>query len=145
MEEQSETLRRALAALSAICGTSPAPEYPESTKAALSGNGCKPGDIPPADPEEWRGPVAAWLDSRCVNQPRWFSGVNCLHIDFCDWEIARKGVPCSRATFVRILEECCYLLGEVSGATLVSGLALAADVKAFEQSAALDSRTRGAK
>jgi hypothetical protein len=84
------------------------------------------------DPEEWRAPFVAWLNSRCLNRPRWFSGVSCLHDDLCEWEISRNGVPPDRPTFIRMLEECGYLVGKICRTELVSGLALATDVNSYE-------------
>jgi hypothetical protein len=80
-------------------------------------------DTPPDhDPAEWRVPIAQWLNSACVRHPRCFGGVGCLHIAFCEWESGRGGVPCTRATFERLLEGLDFLIGEVAGTVLVSGL-----------------------
>jgi hypothetical protein len=88
--------------------------------------------IPPHDPAEWREPFARWLDSACVLSPRCFGGVNCLHIAFCEWESGHGGVPCNRETFERLLNELGFLVGEVSGVVLVSGLILRADFESVE-------------
>jgi hypothetical protein len=67
-----------------------------------------------------------------VLSPRCFGGVNCLHIAFCEWESGHGGVPCNRETFERLLNELGFLVGEVSGVILVSGLILRADFEAVE-------------
>jgi hypothetical protein len=53
-----------------------------------------------------------------------------LHLAYCEWEIARKGVPCDRETFERLLGELGFLMGEVERTMLVSGLVLREDVEA---------------
>jgi hypothetical protein len=79
--------------------------------------------IPPHDPAEWRGTFVQWLNSACAYHPRCFGGIGCLHLAFCDWEIAHDGVPCTRDTFERLLEESDHLIAD----GLVSGLILRED------------------
>jgi hypothetical protein len=86
--------------------------------------------IPPHDPAEWQEPFVRWLDSACVLSPRCFGGVACLHIAFCEWESGRGEVPCTRDTFERLLRELGFLVGEVAGLVLVSGLILREDFEA---------------
>ena len=86
--------------------------------------------IPPHDPAEWREPFVRWLDFACVRSPRCFGGVTCLHIAFCEWESGRGGVPCTRDVFERLLTERGFLIGEVAGVVLVSGLILREDFEA---------------
>jgi hypothetical protein len=86
--------------------------------------------IPPDDPAEWRKPFAKWLNSACVCNPRCFGGVGCLHIAFCEWEAGRDGVPCNRDTFELLLKELGFLMGEVAGVVLVSGLTFREDAEA---------------
>ena len=86
--------------------------------------------IPPRYPAEWRKPFAKWLDSACVRNPRCFGGVACLHIAFCEWEAGRGGVPCNRDTFELLLKELGFLMGEVAGVVLVSGLTFREDAEA---------------
>jgi hypothetical protein len=88
--------------------------------------------IPPDDPAEWRKPFAKWLNSACVCNPRCFGGVGCLHIAFCEWEAGRDGVPCNRDTFELLLKESGFLMGEVAGVVLVSGLTFREDAEAVE-------------
>jgi hypothetical protein len=94
----------------------PAPRLPESGSKV-------PDGIPPHDPAEWRGPFVRWLESSCAYHPRCFGGIGCLHVAFCTWEIAHNGVPCTRDTFERMLEESGHLIAE----GLVSGLILRED------------------
>lgn len=88
--------------------------------------------ISPHDPAKWREPFARWLDSACVRSPRCFGGVACLHIAFCEWEAGRGGIPCNRETFERLLEELGFLIGEVAGVVLVSGLTFREDFEAYQ-------------
>jgi hypothetical protein len=84
----------------------------------------------PANPEEWRESFLQWLDSACAFHPRVFGGVAALHDAYCEWEIASGDVPCNQDTFERLLAELGFLMGEVEGTLLVSGLALRDDVEA---------------
>jgi hypothetical protein len=88
--------------------------------------------IPPDDPAEWREPFVRWLDSACALSPRCFGGVSVLHIAFCEWKFRRGGVPCNRDTFERLLTERGFLVGEVSGVMLVSGLILRTDFEVYQ-------------
>lgn len=88
--------------------------------------------IPPNDLEEWRKPFVQWLDSACTLSPRCFGGVAALHIAFCEWESGRGGVSCTRDTFERLLMELGFLLGEVAGVILVSGLILRTDFEVYQ-------------
>ncbi len=90
----------------------------------------KSGGIPTADPAEWREPFVQWLDSACAFHPRVFGGVAALHNAFCDWEILQGEVPCNPDTFERLLRELGFLIGEVGGTMLVSGVAFREDVEA---------------
>ena len=84
---------------------------------------------PPHDPAEWREPFARWLDSVCVRDPRCWGGVGCLHIAFCEWAVAQNDVPCNRFTFECLLRELGFLLDEVAGVGLVSGLTFREDLE----------------
>ncbi len=103
--------------------------------------------IPPIDPAEWRQPFKAWLNARCFRTSRWFTAVYALHDDYCDWEIAQNGVPCTCETFLGLLAECGFLVGD-NGAALVSGLALRHDMEAFKvtmQGDAIEPKRAGSK
>lgn len=93
--------------------------------------------IPQHDPTEWRKPFAVWLGLDCVREPRCFGGLNCLHLAFCEREINQNGVPCNRDTFERLLEEWGFVMGEVAGVLLVSGLMLKEDWEATQDSIGL--------
>lgn len=86
--------------------------------------------VPIDDPEAWRGPMSTWIDTECVLHPRWFGGLGCLHLAYSEWEIEHDGVPCTRHTFEWLLLDVGFLIGEVNGVTLVSGLALRSDFEA---------------
>ena len=86
--------------------------------------------IPPHDPAEWQEPFVRWLNSACVSNPRCFGGVGSLHIAFSEWEAGRDGVPCNRDTFELLLKDLGFLMGEVAGVVLVSGLTFREDAEA---------------
>lgn len=86
--------------------------------------------FPFQDPEAWRAPFAEWLESECVYHPRAFGGLSCLHRGYCEWEIARDGVPCTRETFTTLLSESGFFMGEIKGTVLVSGLIFKSDAMA---------------
>ena len=90
--------------------------------------------FPAADPEEWRAPFDEWLNSDCALHPRAFGGVTALHLAYCEWESTRNGVPCSRETFAALLAETGFLMGEIEGTLLVSGLIFKGDAAAFSLS-----------
>jgi len=92
----------------------------------------EPDSIPPVDPAEWREPFLRWLESACVLSPRCFGGVAALHIAFCEWESGRGGVPCNRDTFERLLTERGFLVGEVAGVVLASGLTFREDFEVYQ-------------
>ncbi len=83
--------------------------------------------ILPHDSAKLLEPFSRWLDSFCVRSPRCFGGAARLHIAFCEWTVRRGGVPCTRETFERLLTERGFLVGEVSGVVLVSGLTFRED------------------
>jgi hypothetical protein len=56
--------------------------------------------------------------------------VAALHLAYCEWEIAQNGVPCAGETFERLLGELGFLIGEVEGTMLVSGLIFRDDLVA---------------
>jgi hypothetical protein len=68
-----------------------------------------------------------------VRSPRCFGGMGCLHIAFCEWEVRQGGVPCTRDTFERLLTEKGFLIGEVAGVVLVSGLIFRDDLEAHKR------------
>jgi len=67
-----------------------------------------------------------------VRSPRCFGGVGCLHIAFCEWEVRQGGLP-TRDIFERLLTEQGFLMGEVAGVVLVSGLIFRDDWEAYER------------
>jgi hypothetical protein len=93
----------------------------------------EPNSIPPRDPAEWREPFARWLDLACVHDPRWSGGVGCLHISFCEWAKPQHEGSCNRFTFECLLRESGFLVDEVAGVVLVSGLAFRVDLEAHER------------
>jgi hypothetical protein len=88
--------------------------------------------IPPHDSTEWRMRFEEWMDSACVRSPRCFGGVACLYIAYCEWESERDGKSCTRATFEGRLTELGFLIGEVAGVVLVSGLTFRDDFEMYK-------------
>jgi hypothetical protein len=87
--------------------------------------------IPLHSPAAWKEDFDRWLDSACACSPRCFGGVNCLHIAFCESVVGQGGVPCTRDTFERQLAERGFLIGEVCGVLLVSGLTFREDFEVY--------------
>jgi hypothetical protein len=100
--------------------TLPAPEINVPSDSALPHHSVK-----------WRKPFSRWLDSVCVRSPRCFGGVARLHIAFCEWAVRQGGPPCTRETFEWLLTERGFLVGEVSGVVLVSGLTFREDFEVY--------------
>jgi hypothetical protein len=88
--------------------------------------------IPLHDLAKWREPLSRWLDSVCVCSPRDFGGLNRLHIAFCEWEVQRGEVPSTRDIFKQLLTEKGFLIGEVAGTVLVSGLTFREDCEVYQ-------------
>jgi hypothetical protein len=130
MQSQSATLRRALEVLNAVCKAAPVGRDESQDFRASNPPRTLMSSAAPVDLEEWREPFVQWLDSACALHPRVFGGVAALHLAFCDWEIARNGVPCTKEAFERLLAELGFLTGEVGGTLLVSGLTFRVDVEA---------------
>jgi hypothetical protein len=144
--DQNAILRRAMDALNSVCIKppekettlpesklpTPAKTLPACSDLVVAHRIAEPDGIPPNDPAEWREPFVRWLNSVCVLSPRCFGGVACLHIAFCEWESGHGGVPCTRDTFERLLRELGFLVGEVTGLVLVSGLILREDFEAVK-------------
>jgi hypothetical protein len=81
----------------------------------------------PDDPAKWRRPFAQWLVSACARDPRCCGGVGCLHLVFCEWMISKGGAHCKRLTFECLLRESGFIIDEVAGVALVSGLTFRED------------------
>lgn len=127
MMGQRATLERALDALRAVCS----PVSGQTVQAAgQSINFFACPAVPAQDPEAWRAPFVDWLDSQCMQHQRAFGGLVIMHVAFCEWDQARCGVPCTRDTFAALLADMGYLIGEIEGTLLVSGLILKEDATA---------------
>jgi hypothetical protein len=78
------------------------------------------------DPDEWAADFVAWVDANCVHRPGkddW-TAVSTLHIAFCESQIARDSVPCTRNAFESLLRQlgCRFSNGMVSGFLLKTDL-----------------------
>jgi hypothetical protein len=103
----------------------PTTELPQTAPEATEG-------MSSHSPDAWREDFTRWLESACTGSPRCFGGVRCLHIAFCEWEVQRGGIPSTRDTFERLLTERGFLIGEVAGVVLVSGLIFREDFEVYQ-------------
>jgi hypothetical protein len=115
MNNESESLKRSLDALRAVCGVQTLEQFDSDV----------PLSQPPHDTDEWRTSVIAWLTCQCSTHRHLYGSLRCLHEAFCEWEAAGGGVPCTRLTFEAILGEQGYDMYE----GMVAGLALHASVE----------------
>jgi hypothetical protein len=130
MQEQSETLRRALEAIVAVCGHS-------SVKTRQINSAPKAEQIEPPPPDgmaihdatAWAEDFHRWAISQCVFRDRCFGAISALFRDFADWQVIRHDVPCTCRTFERLLREAGFFFAD----GLVYGLLLKADVLAMEE------------
>jgi hypothetical protein len=83
---------------------------------------------PIQDPAKWRDPFSRWIVSACVGHWRLHGGVGRLHVAFCESEVGRGAVPCSRADFEALLREQGWEIEQPLA--LVNGLMLRVDVDA---------------
>ena len=106
------------------------PNFSHAPDPGASPQKAEPANILPQNTIELRNPFARWVDYTCVRHPRCFGGVSCLHIAFCEWRIRQGGDTCTRDTFEHLLDESGFLVGEVAGVALVSGLTFREDAEA---------------
>jgi hypothetical protein len=108
MQQQSETLRRALEALREVCGNpltdQPTSCTPPASTAESSEVGATTG-MAAHDPNEWRSEFELWLTSACVGLDGVCTGLGALHVAFAEWCVGHASVPCTRATLVHLLED----------------------------------------
>lgn len=84
----------------------------------------------------WRDGFTRWVTHACVVRPRDFTNANHLLISFNQWAnewAAKPGATCPREVFDALLTEAGFLIGEVCGIRLASGLMLRADVLSLER------------
>jgi hypothetical protein len=96
----------------------------------ISENSGQSDHLPEHDLDAQCGSLFAWMNVACAFHARVFGGVAKLHLAYCEWEYARGGVPCNRDTFLCLLEESGFLVGNIGGELLVSGLTFRDDVEA---------------
>ena len=116
MQQQSEVLRRALEAMAAICGPASMDQIEPPPQPMIHA------------PAAWAEDFHLWAISRCIFRGRCFGGIGALLRDFCEWQVIRDEVPCTRRTFEALLRDAGFLFAD----GLVSGLLLKADVLAME-------------
>lgn len=90
--------------------------------------------------DDVRQPFLEWFDARiwlgaesldlCRLSPRWSSGVNVLHTDFCSWLLAHDLAPVTCDQFCHLLRELCCDLRLIHGEEFVSNVGLRKDVEA---------------
>lgn len=117
-----------------IISVSPETELTELTKTnSVSFVSSIPGESqiisPPADGlDAWREPFSRWLNFACVRNARWFTNVNALLRSFAEWQAEHDDWAPDLAVFEALLIERDFLIGEVAGTRLVSGLGFRDDV-----------------
>ena len=84
--------------------------------------------VPSSDSAEWRAAFSQWVTTDCVGHWRLHGGVGRLHVAFCESEVGRGAVPCSRADFEVLLREQGWEIEQPLA--LVNGLMLRVDVDA---------------
>jgi hypothetical protein len=80
------------------------------------------------DHEAWTADFAAWKKERCAHREGkddWF-GVSALLVDFAEWAVSHKSVPCTRPVLEALLRDKGFHV--VGG--MVRGLVLMADLLA---------------
>ena len=53
--------------------------------------------------EEWREPLARWMDSDCIRHWRLHESVGSLHVAFAEWAVGQGIAPCTRSTLEKLL------------------------------------------
>jgi hypothetical protein len=125
MEEQSETLRRALEALASLAG--PPARKPQQAHIESNGHASTIDQI--VNSSGWAEEFHRWALSRCVFRDRCFGGIGSLHCDWCEWQVSHNDVPASRVVFEGLLRDSGFLFAD----GLVYGLILGEDLWALEQ------------
>jgi hypothetical protein len=94
----------------------------------------QPAEVPPEDApeapadkknsalEEWRETFALWLEFACVRHSRHFSGLICLYRSFSEWQTKHDDWAPNIETFEALFLDRDFLVGDVFGTKLVSGL-----------------------
>jgi hypothetical protein len=80
------------------------------------------------DPAAWAEDFHRWVITECIFRDRCFGGVGGLLRHFCEWQVTRDEVPCTRNTFEALLRDSGFFFAE----GLVYGLLLKADVLAVD-------------
>jgi hypothetical protein len=80
------------------------------------------------DPTAWAEDFHRWAITECVFRDRCFGGIGRLLRHFCEWQVTRDEVPCTRKTFEALLSHGGFFFAE----GLVYGLLLKAEVLAME-------------
>lgn len=118
-----ERLRKALELPSAIRVTSKKYDT-ELPQAATEST----GDIAEHDPAEWQEDFTRWKAENCAHREdrEDWGGIGALLVDFAEWCCSRDAVPCTRATFERLVRDAGFRCTEGG----VTGLVLREDLKA---------------
>ena len=121
MQEQSETLRRALEAMAAICGpASLKTSQPKATPTVEQAEPSPARGMAVHDPAAWAEDFHRWALSSCDFRDRCFGGISALWRGFAEWQVMRDEVPPTRRTFEALLRDAGFLFAD----GLVYGLLL---------------------
>jgi hypothetical protein len=64
------------------------------------------------DPAAWAEDFHRWALSRCVFRDRCFGGISALWRDFCEFQVSRDEVPCTRRTFEALIKEAGFFFAD---------------------------------
>jgi hypothetical protein len=78
----------------------------------------------------WREPFTLWMNSSCVRHGRFFTNVASLYRSFAQWQAEQNASAPTLAVLERLLTKSDFLIADVQGVWLVSGLAFRDDLKA---------------
>ena len=135
MEEHNEVVRRALEAMAAIAG----PISPKVAKPRIAADADRTNGNAVVNPTTgmaaqdcaaWLDEFTKWIREQCIRRDGYEDrgGCGALYVNFCEWTVLHRSVPCNRQTFEQLLRDAGYRL--VDG--LVFNLILRADLWALE-------------
>ena len=70
---------------------------------SVSNVSCVNSDMADHDHRAWSDDFHGWASAECLYRDGSFQSIASLHIDFCEWAMHMKSVPCTRRVFERLL------------------------------------------
>jgi hypothetical protein len=85
-----------------------------------------PTGMPAEDPVYWREDFTKWKQEQCIQRSGYqdCGGVGPLYVNFCEWTVLHKSVPCMRLTFEQLLRGAALFVAN----GMVRGLVLREDL-----------------